>query len=153
MRRFRFKYYNGYYNIVIDNVGELTEIETNIIEDERGKWRLTAYVDKQGNTYYSFGVFTPNNLPGHGGEWSSRTEVINEVFGTDLIECGVDSRAMSILRANVELGDLLQWKDNEIQLKRSRLCEFNDDYPSALNGDMANQFNEGQWEQEHEDNE
>jgi len=81
-------------------------------------WRLTTY-KLPGTTLLlcSYGVMMtdPKNRPGHGGEWSSRCEIINQIYGVNLIECVVKPTkervglAMAISRTLVELPNDLKW--------------------------------------------
>lgn len=60
-------------------------------------FRLTAH--KAGSlTVYTFGLMCkdPKERPGHGGEWSSNSDTINEMFGVDIRECGYNGISCAI---------------------------------------------------------
>jgi hypothetical protein len=69
-------------------VAPLEKVSEQFKEVPTGIARLTIY-QSEGVNFYSFGLNTFDNKPGHGGEWSSNSRYINEVFGTDIIECAV----------------------------------------------------------------
>jgi len=61
-----------------------------------GVARLTTY-QSEGVNFYTFGLNAFENKPDHGGEWSSNSDYINEVFGTDIIECAVQENTSPYL--------------------------------------------------------
>jgi hypothetical protein len=69
-------------------VAPLEKVSEQFKEVPTGIARLTTY-QSEGVNFYSFGLNAFDNKPGHGGEWSSNSGYINEVFGTDIIECAV----------------------------------------------------------------
>ena len=78
-------------DVIIVNVKEVKN------GNEDRMYRLTTYRDAiTGTNFYSFGVYTPDNKPGHGGEWSSNAKHINTIFNTDITECTVQNRGETI---------------------------------------------------------
>lgn len=105
--KLKIDFYNGYENFALENINVTGEVSIKTLHDDRrgGKWRLTTHSTDAGVNVYSFG-FLPddvNDRPGHGGEWSSRCEIINQIFDVNLIQCVINSWA-----ASVEVKDLLR---------------------------------------------
>jgi hypothetical protein len=105
--KLKIDFFNGHENFTLVNVNLTGEDATKTLRDEerKGTWRLTTHYTDAGVNIYSFGFLTDdlNSRPDHGGEWSSRCEIINKVFNENLTECGVNSWA-----ASVDVQDLLR---------------------------------------------
>lgn len=105
--KLKIDFFNGYENFKLENINVTGEVSTKTLYDDSsdGQWRLTTYSTDAGINVYSFG-FLPddvNERPDHGGEWSSRCDIINQVFDVNLTECAINSWA-----ASVEVKDLLR---------------------------------------------
>jgi hypothetical protein len=121
MRKIEFVRINENFEpyITVDN---LVKGEDKTVKAHGGTFRLTSYTDEEGNEYFSFGYMVDDvkQRPGHGGEWSSNSKAINEVFGIDLIECAIKELkgqyssffAMAIKRSNVSLPYNLELREN-----------------------------------------
>lgn len=103
--KLRINFYNGYENFGLEEIQVTGEVSTKTLRANKGTWRLTTYSTDAGVNVYSYGFLTDdlNERPGHGGEWSSRCEIINQVFDVNLMECSVNSWAVSI-----DVDDLLR---------------------------------------------
>lgn len=86
-------------------------------DNDDAKFRMTYY-QIQGTELViaSYGVISEKNPPGHGGEWSSRCEVLNELFGTNYVECCIGRSAdkcylagYAIDRNDIPLPEGLAW--------------------------------------------
>lgn len=96
----RICWYNQRWNVYLSSEGGYDAwsiIEILHKRNDDGEYRLTSY-NVEGLTIYTFGWFADDakSRPGHGGEWSSNSTNINEVFGVNLTEIGVDGIAASI---------------------------------------------------------
>jgi hypothetical protein len=82
-----------------------------------GEYRLRKYEHPE-IPVYDFGFWTdePKLRPGHGGEWSSNSEAINKVFGTNLLEIALDqlSVAAPIDWIKEKIGDAVVWEEADI---------------------------------------
>lgn len=103
----RFVYFNRQWNVYINSLPRvdfpqepfnITEVER---EDKTGKYILREW-HAEGLPFpiwnYGFWYYDEykTRRPGHGGEWSSRTSIINEMFGSSIMEIGFDSWACAI---------------------------------------------------------
>jgi len=93
-------WFNQRWNVYLSSEGNYDQWQIKEIlhkKDNGGEYRLTSY-DIEGLTIYTFGLFldNPKARPGHGGEWSSNSTNINEVFNINIIEIGVDGLAAAI---------------------------------------------------------
>ena len=114
-------YFNQHWNIYLysndedKNKWSKHMYLTTIIhhEDFDREYRLRKYEHPEIPCLYFFGVYyyDKNKRPGHDGEWSSRSEVINPIFGKDLYEVAVDqtSMAVSLKWLKELLGDKVVW--------------------------------------------
>lgn len=116
-------YFNEHWNIYMYSKPEYRDewvkniIDTTVIPFseglESGEYRLRQYSHPEIPCLYSFGIwyYEPKRRPGHGGEWSSRSEVVNPVFGKDLYEVALDQRsiAVSLKWLKEQLGDGVIW--------------------------------------------
>jgi len=112
----------------IEGVTFLRSLTTDrFIKDGNRTWRLSTHPTVEGVTFYSFGITDPINPPGHGGEWSSNTYHINNMFGVDLIECDVDRWACAIDKKELSiLNQALSYlEDNNM------MCDISNDYVQA----------------------
>jgi hypothetical protein len=105
--KLKIDFFNGHENFRLENLNLTGEVAIKTLRDEDrgGTWRLTTHYTDGGVNVYSFGFLTDdlNERPGHGGEWSSRCEIINKVFDENLTECAINSWA-----ASVDVQDLLR---------------------------------------------
>lgn len=103
--KLRINFYNGYENFGLEEIKVTGEVLTKTLRANKGTWRLTTYSTDAGVNVYSYGFLTDdlNERPGHGGEWSSRCDIINQVFDVNLTECSVNSWS-----ASIDVEDLLR---------------------------------------------
>jgi hypothetical protein len=121
------EYYNSHWNIFIHSKSNRSmsvfkdwiekETEQVIPYDDEGEFRLRTYSHPEIPCLHSFGLylFDAKQRPGHGGEWSSRTQIINHIFDVNLMECAVDGIAMAVDRQWLKdlLGDNAKWAHND----------------------------------------
>ena len=93
-------WFNQRWNVYLESEGGYNKWETKEVlhkDQDGGMYRLTTY-NVEGYDIYTFGLLTHDirRRPGHGGEWSSNAQNINEVFGVNLTEIGMDRIAASI---------------------------------------------------------
>jgi len=131
-------WFNQHWNVYLYSddslwIGNRTE---KIIRDEtpghEGEYRLREYKHAE-IPIFTFGFFADDakQRPGHGGEWSSNSPVINRVFGTTLREIAVDQMSVAVpiewlkelLGDNVEWGASM-WSPNYLEIKSAK------DYPN-----------------------
>lgn len=101
-------------------VEKLTKVTETLIFDDHGRWRLTEWSDEEGKTFYSFGIKSSGTQPGHGGEWSSNSVAINEIFNVDITECAVrqingdypGNFAMAMNRKDIPVPYCLEWRSS-----------------------------------------
>lgn len=86
---------NGFTRYSIEGVTFKAKSD-RLIKDGHRTWRLTTHETEEGIILYSFGVTDERNPPGHGGEWSSRADVINDVFDCNLFDIVVDGWSCAI---------------------------------------------------------
>ncbi|MHA2180093.1 MAG: hypothetical protein ACXAAH_01580 [Promethearchaeota archaeon] len=82
---------NGWFSLEASDV-ILKKLGEEKRGNENGLYRLTTYEDVvTGTKFYSFGYLTADaaDRPGHRGEWSSNSTMINEIFGVKITECAV----------------------------------------------------------------
>jgi hypothetical protein len=121
-------YFNQHWNIYLytgTNKGfydapwiNIKPTEQVIVRGDEGEYRLRTYSHPDIPVLCSFGFwyYDEKRRPGHGGEWSSNSRVINEVFGTDLYEVALDqiSMAVSLKWLKEVLGDKVVWEPDDI---------------------------------------
>lgn len=112
-------YFNNHWNVYLFSNTDFDWKDKTLktSKNERGEFRLREYKHPE-ITVFSFGFMCHNPVerPGHGGEWSSNSKAINEVFGTDLIEVALDnvSCAVSLKWLKELLGDKVIWEPDDI---------------------------------------
>lgn len=67
------------------------------VSNDHGTFRLTTYLAGD-LEIFTFGFYAsdPKERPGHGGEWSSNSHAIRQVFGEDLKEIAYNGLACAI---------------------------------------------------------
>ncbi len=115
-------YFNQHWNIYFYSEGIsyndwLKEPELQTITEDRGEYRLRKYKHPE-IPIHSFGFMANEGeyKPGHGGEWSSNSVAINNVFKTNLLEVDVDqiSVAVPIDWLKKVMRDNVTWKEDHI---------------------------------------
>ena len=72
-------------------------VETRTVDAWDGQYRLRKYLAGDLEVFtFGFMATDPRKRPGHGGEWSSNSEQINQVFGVNLRECAYNQIACAI---------------------------------------------------------
>lgn len=114
MKKITLKFFNNRWNVYATGDGisfkdSLTETLT--VRSDRSpnsEFRLRKHEALQ-IPLYTFGVFDDkkDTRPGHGGEWSSRSSVINSIFDVELIEIAYNNThcAVSVSDFQKLLGD------------------------------------------------
>jgi len=93
-------WYNEQWNVYLTSTEGhegWKEIRINNITKDGGIYRLSEYAVED-LKIYSFGFLTHNRdqRPGHGGEWSSNCQRINQVFDVNITEIGMDGMSAAI---------------------------------------------------------
>lgn len=127
--KLKFTRINDYFELYAD-IEPLVKVSEQFNEVETGVARLTTY-QSEGVNFYSFGLNTHENKPGHGGEWSSNSHYINEVFGVDIVECAIresNSHYTSYTAMACEKAFLKSVTPKTLEYRNGRLYQLMD-YP------------------------
>ena len=115
-------YFNNHWNIYFyssdaNKDSWIGNSELTTKDDEKGQYRLRQHLHPE-IPVYSFGFMAnnPKYRPGHGGEWSSNSRQILNIFGEDLLEIALDqiSCAAPISWLKQVMGDKVIWKEHHI---------------------------------------
>lgn len=103
------KYFNQRWNVYVTSPDPYQKMELVSTLHKRnnyqtGEWRLRMHkFAGLSIPLYSFGILDDevSRRPGQGGEWSSRSSVVNAVFNSEIMEIAFDSWACAMDRKDV----------------------------------------------------
>lgn len=108
-----------YVYLYVNDVFNAHEVKT--VRNDRGVYRLSKFSHDEIPEAYNFGFMAdnPQERPGHGGEWSSNSNAINQAFGTNIWEIAVNNVSISVPFDWLVklLGDDVDWQDDDIYIK------------------------------------
>jgi hypothetical protein len=118
MKKIKLLYFNSRWNLYICgeevNIYRDNAVEVSSIGNEDHEFILRKFEVGLQVPFYTFGLMyrDERKRPGHHGEWSSRSSVINSIFGTDLLEVAYNGVSTAISAADLRklLGDKAEVK-------------------------------------------
>lgn len=105
----------GYFQHLTDNVArgyiyippDIIKIKDNyktiITPAGEIKFRLTEYITPTSLKCFTFGAWAlePRYRPDGGGEWISKSEIINQIFSIDLLEIAINDSQFAMYRKDI----------------------------------------------------
>jgi len=117
MKKIALIYFNNCWNVYCegDEVTFRNPTESFTVRSDNsrsGEWRLRKHDGQIQIPLYTFGYMADRleARPGHGGEWSSRSSIVNEVFGVQLMEIAYNRVSCAVLVSDLQrlIGDQAQ---------------------------------------------